>query len=483
MPAITSLGIGSGVDINSMVNQLVALESRPLGQMRARATELQTQVSSYGQLSSLFSALQTAAGKLTGASLWSQAAATSSNTAAVSVVGGASAAPGTYSVSVSRLATSQTVVSQTAYPSASELVGSGTLTLELGKWNPPPLNFVPQVGRAPVSITVTNTDTLQTLRDKINATGAGVTATVVTDSTGARLSLRSNDTGEANTFRLAVADDDGADITDNTGLSRFAYDPATGATDMGRVLPGLNAQATINGIPVESASNEISTAIDGLTLRLRQENFGSADVAVSSDREAVKTAVQGFADAYNALTKAIAEQTKYDPATKVGGPLQGDSSATGLQRQLRNLFNAGSGASGAFPRLSDVGLQMQRDGTLSVNAAKLDSAMGNLAELKKAFANTDTANPANDGFARRYAQLAQRVLGVDGSLTTRTEGLRRAITRNGEDQTRLQERVERFQARLVAQYTAMDGNVSRLNALSSYVSQSLAALAKSNGDN
>ncbi len=477
MPAITSLGIGSGLDVNTMVNQLVALESRPLTQLQDQATQLRTQVSSYGQLSSLFGSLQTAANRLTGTSLWSQAKATSADEGVVQVVGGSSAAPGSYDVSVSSLATSQTVVAADALDSPSELVGSGTLTLEIGAWDQPPMNFVPMVGRDPVSITVTADDTLATLRDKINATGAGVTASIVTDSNGARLALRSTATGAENGFRLAVADDDGAAIDDGLGLSRFAYDPGAGSTGMEEKQRAANAVASINGIEVESASNELSGVVDGLTLRLRREG-ASADVTVTSDRDAVKTAIQDFATAYNNLAKAIAEQTKYDAASRTGGPLQGDSAATGLQRQLRSLLGAGSEASATFRRLSDVGLAVQRDGTLSVDGARLDSAMGDLAELKKAFAAND-ADPARDGFARRYADLAQQVLGLDGSLTTRTEGLRQRIARNGEDQSALEERVERFRARLVAQYTAMDSNLSRLNALSGYVTQQLAAMSAS----
>lgn len=475
MPAITSLGIGSGLDVNTMVNQLVAVESRPLTQLQSEARSLQTQVSSYGQLSSLFGSLQTAANKLTGNSLWGQSRATSADESVAQVVGGSNAAPGSYSISVGSLARNQTVVAGSALASSSELVGSGTLTLELGRWDQPPMNFVPKVGRDPVNITVTADDTLATLRDKINATGAGVTASIVTDSNGARLSLRSADSGAENGFRLAVADDDGAAIDDGLGLSRFAYDPAAGSTGMEERQSAANATATVNGIPVESATNELSGVLDGLTIRLRKES-ASTDVTVVSDRDAVKTAIQDFATAYNNLVKAIADQTKYDAASKTGGPLQGDSAAVGLQRQLRSLLGAGSQASATFARLSDVGLAVQRDGTLSVDSAKLDNATANLAELKKAFATND-ADPQKDGFARRYADLAQQVLSIDGSLTTRTEGLRQRIAQNGEDQSKVEDRVERFRARLVAQYTAMDSNLSRLNALSGYVTQQLTAMA------
>ena len=475
MPTITSLGIGSGVDINSMVTQLVALESRPLVALRSDAKALQTQVSSYGQLSSLFGALQSASTKLNSASLWTQSKASSSDDTAVSVIGGSSAAAGNYSVSVTKLATSQTVVSGSSYADANALVGGGTLTLEIGSWSQAPMNFVPQVGRGPVQVTITDTDTLSTLRDKINSAGAGVNATLVSDSSGTRLSLRSTATGEVNGFRLSANDSDG-NSTDAAGLSRFAYDPQAGTTSMLRPVAAGDADATVNGIRVLSASNELSTVIDGLTLRLRKENFGNVDLAVSSDRDSVKTAVQSFADAYNALAKNILDQTKYDPTTKVGGPLQGDSAAASLQRQLRNLINTPSGASTTYSRLSDVGLRMQRDGTLLVDATKLDSATANLSELKKAFSNSDSSNTANDGFTRRYAALATQVLGTDGTLTTRTEGLRTRITRNGTDQTKVEERVQRFQARLVAQYTAMDASLSRLNSLSSYVTQQLNAM-------
>ena len=478
MPAITSLGIGSGLDINTIVSQLVAFESRPLVDMQTEARSLQTQVSSYGQLSSLFGTLQSAANKLSSSTLWGKSLATSSDDSAVGVVGGSTAAAGSFAVSVQKLATSQTAVSTASYASASELVGQGTLTIDLGSWDLPPMNFVPQVGRTPVTVSIDATDTLQTLRDKINDAGAGVSASIVTDSSGARLSLRSSSTGAQNGFRLAVTDNDGNN-TDAAGLSRFAFDPGSGNTQTEQKVPAADARATVNGIAVVSASNELSTVVEGLTLRLRKETAVNTDISVSSDRDSVKTAVQEFADAYNALSKSITEQTKYDPASRVSGPLQGDGSATGLQRQLRNLLNASSGASSTFARLSDVGLEMQRDGTLKVDSGKLDTATGNLPELKKAFANTDINNSANNGFARRYATLATQVLGTDGNLTTRTEGLRDRITRNGENQARLTDRVERYRSRLVAQYTAMDASLSRLTSLQSYVTQQLAALNKS----
>jgi flagellar hook-associated protein 2 len=334
----------------------------------------------------------------------------------------------------------------------------------------------------------TDTDTLQTLRDKINNSGAGVTASLITDASGVRLAMRSTDTGADNGFRVSVSDGDGSN-SDAAGLSRFAFDPENGAAQMEFKQAALNAVASVNGIEVNSASNELNGVIEGLTLRLRKTTTvpgqvppGAVDVAVTSDRESIRKAVEDFAAAYNGLASYIANQTRYDPNSRVGGLLQGDSAVSSLVSRLRGVLNTPSGASGEFSRLTDIGLELQRDGTLKTNSGKLDSALTNLPELQKAFSNNDTLDPANQGFARRYAQLATQVLAVDGTLTTRTEGLQKLITKNNDSVERLEDRVTRFEARLVQQYTAMDANLSRLNALQSYVTQQLAALSN-NRDN
>lgn len=475
MATFTSLGIGSGVDMNTMVSQLVALERAPLQQLTSAATKLQTQVSSFGRIQSLFGTLQDAANKLTGTSLWQQGVATSSDDSAVAASGGAGVAAGSYSVLVSRLAGSQTVAAATPLAAATATVGSGTLTITRGTWAAGQSAFAAGAD-APVVVTVAAGDTLQTLRDKINAADAGVSATLVTDATGVRLALRSTDSGAANGFTVAASDADGND-TDAAGLSAFAYDPLNGTTGMTFKAAAQNAQASVNGIAVESSSNELTGVVEGLTLKLRKESTTPVDVSVERDVESVTTVIKSFADAYSALVKYIADQTKYDATSKVGGPLQGDSAAGALQRQLRAVLTQASGASATFPRLSDIGLQAQRDGTLGVDSAKLAAATGNLDELRKAFAHNDP-DAANDGFARRYADLATQVLGVDGGISTRQEGLRKLISKNSDNQAKVEDRAERLQQRLVAQYTALDANLSKLNALSSYVTAQLAALSR-----
>jgi flagellar hook-associated protein 2 len=384
---------------------------------------------------------------------------------------------------VSQLAANQTVASTAVLSAATDLVGEGTLSLQQGRWDNPPSVFTAQGGSAALDITITDTDTLQSLRDKINGSGAGVTASLITDASGVRLALRSTATGAENGFRASVTDGDGTH-NDASGLSRFAFDPENGAAQMEFKQAALNALASVNGIEVNSSSNELNGVIEGLTLRLRKTTTvpgqvppGAVDVAVTSDRESIKKAVEDFATAYNGLASYIANQTKYDPNSKVGGLLQGDSAVSSLVSRLRGVLNAPSGASASFPRLTDIGLELQRDGTLKANSGKLDSALTNLPELKKAFSNNDVLDPANLGFARRYAQLATQVLAVDGTLTTRTEGLQKLITKNKDSAERLEDRVTRFEARLVQQYTAMDANLARLNSLQSYVTQQLAAMS------
>jgi flagellar hook-associated protein 2 len=472
MPAITSLGIGSGADLNGLVSQLVAAERAPLQQMRSAAQGLQSQVSSFGRLTSQVSALQTAASKLSTPGLWAQNAATTSDDKAVSVLSAAGAAAGSYSIEVSQLASSQTVASNAPLAAATDLVGAGSLTLQLGTWSGVPLAFAAKASTSPAVVTFAANDTVSTMRDKINAANAGVTASIVTDATGVRLSLRSTVSGGENGFRVQAADGDGNN-TDATGLSRFAFDPAGGTTATTLTQAAGNAQAVVNGIAVTSATNDLTGVVEGMTLRLRQVTTSAVDVNVSNDRDAVKTAVKAFADSYNELARNIAEQTRFDASTRRAGTLQGDSAVGSLQSQLRALVTGSSGASSVFGRLSDVGVQMQRDGTLSVDSTKLDAATLNLPELKKAFSNSDASNTNNNGFAKRFSDMATRVMGAEGTLTIRTQGLQKLITKNTADQDKLNERVDRFQQRMISQYTALDGTLARLNSLSSAVNQQI----------
>ena len=187
---ISSAGIGSGLDVNSIVSQMVALEKRPIAQLQSSAASIQTKLSTYSQVKSLMSTLSDAAAKLTRDSAWNGMSVTSTNSAAVSasVTGIASAT--SFGISVQQLARAQSVAS-TAIATADAPVGAGTMTIQLGTWmhTAPPPNFVPGAAAA-VDVTVGATDSLSTIAAKINDAKAGVTATVLRDATGERLLVR-----------------------------------------------------------------------------------------------------------------------------------------------------------------------------------------------------------------------------------------------------------------------------------------------------
>ncbi len=462
MASITTLGIGSGIDANSIVSQLVALERRPLQKMQAQATDIQTQLSSMGQIQSLFSKLQDAASKLTGTTLWNSVSAATADATVVGVKSSGGTPAGSYQIAVRQLASAQSLVAPTRLTSATEPVGAGSLTFQTAR-----------EGAAAVTVEVTAADTLSTLRDKINASGAGVSASIVTDSGGSRLALRSRETGLDGAFSVTAADADG-DNTDANGLSRFSYSAEAGVGQQMELRQAAgNALATVNGIDVESATNTLKGTVEGLTLTLGKVSTEPIDVTVTVDNDTIKKGITDFAAAYSDLARYIGQQTRYDEASKTGAPLQGDSATVSLQSRLRSLVNLTSGASTTLGRLSDLGLQLQRDGTMSVSDSKLDVAMGNLREVRRALSNSDTAEPANAGLARRFGDLATAVLGTDGAVTNRASGLRKELTSNQKRQDQVNEKADRTEKRLVAQYSAMDASSARLSGLNSFVTAQL----------
>ncbi|WP_128001553.1 flagellar filament capping protein FliD [Piscinibacter defluvii] len=462
--SISSLGVGSGLDVNSIITGLMAIERRPLNNLESAEKTINTQISEVGKIKSALSKFRDLAGKLAGTDFWKQTTGSSGSTA-VGVTTDGNASTGSYSVQVNALASAQSIATS-AYASSSALVGAGTLTLETGTWGAGQTSFT---GSASTAVEITADDTLASVRDKINASGAAVTASILSDANGARLVIRSKDTGAANAFRTSVS---------AGGPSALAYDPSSGVNNATRSQTAADASATINGLAVTSASNSLVNVLDGMTLTLNEVTTTAVTVNVKSDTEAMKKTLQDFAAAYSELTKLIATDTKYDATSKSAGPLQGDGAIVGLQNRLRAMLGASSGASSAYTRLSDVGFEIQRDGSLSVNATRLDKALANLPELKKLFANSSTTDASLDGFGKRFRVFASDVLGVDGTLTTRSDGLAEKLKRNQDAQERLEDRLAQVQKRLEAQYTALDAQMGKLNGLSSYVTQQIAAWNK-----
>ena len=469
--AVSSPGIGSGLDVNSIVTQLVAIERQPITLLKQQATTVQSKLSVYGQLQSKLSALQDASAALSQAGTWGQTLGASSDPASVGVTTSDTTHTGTYQVQVTALAAAQSNATATRYASADAVLGEGTLHLQLGSWAGG--SFAAKAGAAAVDIAIgPGAKTLAQVRDAINGANAGVTASVLTDASGARLVLRSAATGEVNGFRVGVTDTGG-------GLSALAYDPDNGISTMTLAQPGSDAQALIDNLPVRSASNTLAGVIDGITLTLAKVTSAPVQIDAAADQDTIRKKIDAFVTAYNDVNSLLAAQTKYDDASKTAGALQGDSAAWGLRTQLRNMLGTSSGASSVFGRLSDVGFDVKSDGSISVNGTKLNNGLADLAEMSKLFSHSDPLTPANEGVVLQLRKLTDRMLAFDGTLQTRTEGLQQRLDLNQTKQDQLEDRVTRTEARLRAQYSALDAQMNQLNGLSNYVQQQITNWNKS----
>ncbi|MBL8328407.1 MAG: flagellar filament capping protein FliD [Rubrivivax sp.] len=479
---LSSPGVGSGLDVNSIVKQLVTLERRPITSLQTNANRLQTQISGLGQLQSLTSAVRDTAGVLADADTFTAISAISSDAASLGAVttSGGTPVAGTYSISTTSLAATQTTASAAAdYLSAASLAGEGTLTLNLGRWNADMSQFTPKAGSPAVDIVVSATDTLANVRDKINALNAGVNAAIISDTTGVRLTLRSTATGADNGFRLTANDVDTQHV-DGSGLSRLAFDPAAGTTRTTRTMAAADAVMSINGVEVRSATDTFEGAIEGLTLTARKAPASNVTLTVGANTDAVKQQISRFVAAYNALAKFLASQTRYDPATQQAGLFQGDSSVLGLANQMRTMVGSSSHAAPTMTNLSSLGVELQKDGTLQINSARLDSALKNLPELASALSREVSGQPMLTGSMVKFKAWADGMLDSGGTLPGKTKALQSRLDSNQKQQERLEDRVAAIEKRLRAQYTSLDTTMSRANALSSYVSQQITAFQNFN---
>jgi len=466
--SLASPGIGSGIDVNGIISQLMAVESRPIVNLQRAEGRLQAKLSGIGQLQGLVSSFKDALSALTKSDAYTQTLATSSDPTAVAATSSSSATAGAYAISVQALAASQTLVSASGlFTASTDVVGTGTLTLRLGTFSAGQTVFTPKTGSADVTISIGATEnTLQGVRDKINAAKAGVVASIVTDVNGARLSLTSSATGAENGFRLTVVES-GA-----PGLGRLGFNPPGAVNQMTLAQSAANSVATVNGISVTSTDNTLTSAIPGVTLSLNKVTTAPVTVTVSNNLDAVKAMLSKLASAYNDVNKFLSDQTRYDPQAKQGALFQGDSTIVRLQNRVRSLVAESSTASSTFTSLSAIGLEMQKDGSLKVNATKLDAAVKNLPELTKALSQASGGAPGSTGMATKLAEWADGLISATtGALPSQTKSLQKSLTANGKQQASLSDRLAATEQRLRAQYGALDTTVSRYKALNNYVTQ------------
>jgi len=466
MATISSLGVGSGLDLESMVTKLVDLEKTPLTTLKTQAATINAKISAFGQIKSLTSPLADAASSLNSLTTWNSVSTTSSNTSAVTATAIGGTAPTTFSVSVQKLAKPQDWASDVMSP-AGGLVGGGTLTITTGTWTPPdslnPASFAAGA-TAGVSITVDPTDKLADVASKINSANAGVTATILTDTTGERLLLRSKETGAASGFDVAVSDSDGNDL-DAAGLSRLTVGSSISQY-------AEDAAATINGIAVTSSSNTFSNVVSGVSLTVAQETTSAATVTVAKNYTGIRSGIESFVKAYNDLNTMLNDATKYDPGTGTAALLQGDSTAVNLQTAMRRMLSSAT-TGGTYTRLADIGVSQLQGGNLEIDSTKLTAALeANLTDVKNLF-KADHGNTDASGVALKFKNFTSGALAATGAFSSKDTSLKSQLAANGKDQTRVNDKVTRFEKALRTRYSSLDAQVASLKALNSYVTQQI----------
>lgn len=471
---ISSAGVGSGLDVTNIISQLMAIEKRPLTQLTSKATVLNAQLSSFGTLKGKVSALQDAAAALAKPDFWTKTSARATD-AGISVTSGASATPGQYMIGVSQLATAQSLASATVAGGSGAIIGTGKLRIELGSWanlGTATAAFTAKSGATAVDIEIGSGDnTLAGIRNKINAANAGVSASIVNDSSGSRLVIRSKATGVENALRIQQVDDGGLPVTGGA-LASLTYNTAGGAaTPMTQTAAAKDALATIDGLPLVSSSNTFSNVAEGMSFTASVVTTADVTASVGIDTGAFTTALAKFTAAYNDLNTTIRGLTKYDDASKTGAILQGDSTALTIQNQLRNLVQGKGGTSSVFSRLGDLGIALQRDGSLTTDNTKLTNALNKPAEVALMMSSASDVTGANRGVAALFQSFASTITSTEGTLSTRSESLSNRIKANTKEQDRFNERLEATQTRLQKYYSALDTKMATLSGLSTYMTQ------------
>ena len=373
MAGITASGMGSGIDIHSLVDQLVAAERAP-GKTRLdrQQSSLQTQISAYGSLKSSLASFQTQVKSLSDISLYGRMKVSTSDDAAIGVSAGSKGAEGRYQLEVSTLAKEQSLASE-AFTSTSEVLGGGTLTFRFGTVKTDGgmvSEFTQNPERATKTIEIAEGSTLTQVRDAVNVAGIGVQAAIINDGKGERLVFTAKDSGAANGFVVEVGDGAGE------GLAKLDFRQG-GATTAELTRAGQDAILTINGLPISRASNQIDDAIAGVTLNLKKTTEAAVDIGISRDTGAVKDKIKSFVDGYNKLQQQINNLTRYDTANQRGSALTGDAMVRGITSGLRTLMTSPIDAleGNAVRSLADLGIVTKSDGTLELKDDKLDKAI------------------------------------------------------------------------------------------------------------
>ena len=368
MASVTSTGIGSGLDIESIITKLMTVEKQSLTALQTKEASYQSKLTAFGTLKSSLSTFQTALKGLASASTFQTSSATVANTSIATATATSAATAGTYSLTVSKLAQAQSLATA-GQASTATIIGTGTITFDFGSTSG---NTFTSNGSSSKTVTIDSTNnTLAGIRDAINNADVGVVASIVNDggTSPYRLVLTSENSGGSNSMKISAS---GTELT-----SLLAYDPA-GTKNLEQKVAAQDATFTVNGIEITKSSNTVNDAIAGVTLNLlaTTDTNSPTTFTIARDTSSVTTAINSFVSAYNTVNTALKNSMAYNTSTKTAATLNGEGSVRSIQSQLRAVLNtAVSGGATTYTMLSQVGVTMGKDGSLSVDSSKLSSAL------------------------------------------------------------------------------------------------------------
>jgi len=467
MAGLTLSGAGSGLDIQSLVNQLVAAERAPAEtRINRREREINTLLSAFGRLKSALSSFSDTLDGLKNANTFRDRTAASSDEQVATVTASSGASAASYTLDVTRIAQAHKLTAGGGSYSGQ----TGTLTLEIGQYDGGSNSFT--ASRSATLTIDSSNNTIQGIRDAINDADIGISATIINDGTNDILSITADDTGTANTIRISVSgDSDGSDV-DGAGLSAFTFDPTgAGASNATEVSQALDAEFTIDGIAITSSSNTLTSTISGLSVELK--SAGSSTLTVEEDIDAAKEKIQSFVDAYNELSSTIRELTKYEGEGGNNGVLLSDSAVFGMDMRIRSIIGSASTSGGDFSSLMEIGFASDPEtGQLKLDTTELENALKS---------NFDGVGELIAEYTTQISDYVDTQLGIDGVLTTRTQGLDATLRDLSEQRDALELRIESVRARYTAQFSRLDSLIASLNSTGAFLTKQLAGLPGAKG--
>ena len=454
MASVSSLGSGSGIDLEGLLTKLMTAEQAPITALTTKVTATNTRISSLGTLNSALAELQTAAQAMktaigqTAASKYSTFSASASDATVATASTTTGAAAGTYKLTNVVLATAQQITkTNVTAPSV-----AGTLSIQVGS-------------AAAVSVTLGENSTLSDVATAINESGAGVTASIVTSGSDSYLTFTANATGAANTITVTGSDTTGGGTA---WQSAFGYS-SSAANSWTQKTAAADASLKIDDVAVTSASNTL-TSISGLSINLLKA--GSATVTVAKDSTtSLTSALNAFVTAYNSANSTMGGLGAYNATTKKAGALQGNATLRTAQTTVRSqLFSNPTGGSSPYQLLSDIGVSVAKDGSLSVDSTKLNKAIA---------ADFTTVANMVARVGASYDTALKATVGSEGSIAAAQKSANATIKDLEARKTAISTRLTKIEAQYRAQFTALDTLVAKMKTTSSYLTQQFATKTSS----